>query len=61
MLTSCKNQMAEIKDFKADLQSKLWQTVLDQVGMDQGDTSAVQHALPLNYFLREGFAAKFGL
>jgi len=53
--------MAEIKDFKADLQSKLWQTVLDQVGMDQGDTSAVQHALPLNYFLREGFAAKFGL
>jgi len=53
--------MADIKDFKTDLKEVLWQTVLDQVGMEQGDTSAVQEALPLNYFLREGFASKFGL
>jgi hypothetical protein len=61
MLTACKDQMAEIKDFKADLQGVLWQKVLDQVGMDQEDSAAVQPTLPLNYLLREGFASKFGL
>lgn len=61
LLTACKNQMSEFKDFKDQMRSSLWHSVLDKVSLDQGDSTAAENPHPLNYFLREGFAAKFGL
>jgi len=61
LLTACQNRMANFTDFKDQMKESLWHSVLDQVNMESADTAAVESPRPLNYFLREGFAAKFGL
>jgi|GEM_PF-2178010 len=61
LLTACKDQVSDLKDFKDQVRSSLWHSVLDKVNPGQGDSSAVEAPRPLNYFLLEGFAAKFGL
>ncbi|UAY54639.1 hypothetical protein [Arachidicoccus terrestris] len=61
LLTACQNRIAEFKDFKDQMKESLWHSVLDQVNVESADTAAVEAPRPLNYFLREGFAAKFGL
>ena len=60
VLTGCQNRIADLKDFKDQMQETLWHSLLDKVNMESADTAAVESPRPLNYFLREGFAAKFG-
>lgn len=61
LLTACQNSVADFKNFKDQVKESLWHSVLDQVNLESSDTTAMPGARPLNYFLREGFAAKFGL
>ena len=60
IFASCQNKVISIGAIDASVQTTLWQSLWNKVKLEVQDSSVKEPVRPLNYFIREGFAGKFG-